>query len=589
MDEVDRMDRMDGKEPGRRAALRLVLKPILCLVALVLVHLSGARAATVGDSLRSAPPPRRPREAATSPSLPLWRPEIRYTAEQIETILARANSAWRGYLRLRPQLRTVDAREQAFAKKAAALRAMSLAVRRLLDSEKRNPTKEGVQTVADALSSLDRASVAVEYDSDRISLRLAQESVLPPNQRYCLCVAPSFARISPVAPTACSPANSHALSLAAGEAESFQLVIVPYWESLRGVRVEVSDLFHRDSIGRFSQSQIRLWVVESVATTPTVGRAEYLPDPLTPLRTFDLPASVSQTILVDIRARKNQGAGLYEGHLTVRPENLPATSIPLRVLVRPFALPEGVPQVAFRAKNVSIQQQLAASPLSRFARQWDVFLEDYGLRLYPQSAPDDPAAGWLSWMGEDVPAPAESPALVSCLAFRQAAWGAWIENRRLGLATPRWLLNGWVSLDVSSAEPRLAAAKRSGEAGSAVAPFVRSRGEAGEPDNAPGLVCVNPRGELEPTIRLIALRDGIEDHAYLELLSRKIAETKLRRAAGWWKRRGWSGLLNFRPSLADPARASPDTASDILDLREAVAQAIEKAQGCLDREGNRQK
>jgi hypothetical protein len=561
--------------------LKVLRLPFLLAVLLWPQPLAAAGASPF-ESIR----PRRPREAPTSPSLFTLRPDVRYTAAQIEAVLSRARNAWRNYLQLRPQLRTIDSREQAFAQKAAALRAMTRAVERLLANEKQSPTKEGVQTVADALTSLDHATIAVEYDCDRISLRIAQESLLPPDQPFCVCLAPAFARISPVGPTACPPATEIAISLAAGEAESFQLVIVPYWQRLNGVRIEVGDLFRRDSIDRFRPDQIRLWLAESVATTPTLGRTQFWADPLSPLRPFDLPATVSQTILVDIRARKEQPAGLYEGHLTIRPENARPTSITLQIVVRSFALPEGVPEVAFRAKNESVQAQLAASPLSRFAREWQVFLAGRGLGLYRQSGPGDPAAGWLPWLSEQALPSSETPtgdpklpALVSCLAYRQAAWAAWNEQHRRDSGVRRWIVNGWVSLDLSTSEP----AKRS------TGPLVRNQWTGKASDNPPGLIYMNSRGEPEPTIRLIALRDGIEDFRYFDLLARKIAEAKDRNAAGWWKQRRWKRLLNLGSKLGDPKQASLDIAVKMLERREAVAKAIEQAQRCLEAEGNRKK
>jgi len=536
------------------------------------------RAATVADSLDSAPP-RQPRPGTpTSPTLATIQPEIRYTADQIETVLARADAAWRSYRRLRVRLDSVDSHEQALAVRATALRAMTQSVERLLGKEKRKPTKEGAQIIADALNSLDRATAAVEYDSDRIALRMAQESLLPPTQPYCLCLAPAFARVSPLAPTACPPTNRASATLAAGEAGSFQLVIVPYWNPIVGVRIELSDLFRRDSIDRFGLDQIRFWLVESVAGTSTLSRVQFMPDPLAPLRPFDLPATVSQAVLVDIRARRDQPAGVYEGHLTVRPQNLAATSIALQIVVRPFTLPDGVPEVSFAARNESVQKQFLSSPSVRFIQQWQSFLSAFGLGLYRPKGFADSAEGWLPWpTGQPAPigmpgGDVELPALYGYLPYRQTAWNAWLERQRRGSDALRWLVNEWVSLDPASSEPLR----------QRTAPFVRSQRSGKSSENPPGMIYVNRQGEPEPTVRLIVLRDGVEDYRYLALLARKIAETQERKAAGWWKRRRWKRLLDIDPTLFDPKRAAPEAFSKMQAHREKVVAAIVEAQRCLD-------
>jgi len=488
---------------------------------------------------------------------------------------------------MRPQLNSADSHEQAFAQKAAALRAMTKAVERLLANEKRKPTKDGALTVADALNSLDRATAAVEYDFDRIALRMAQESLLPPGQPFCICIAPPFAEVSPLGPTPCSPAIRVTTILAAGEAESFQLVVVPYWEPLVDVRVEVSDLFRPNTIDRFKPDQLRLWLVGSVASTSTLGRAQFWPDPLTALRPFDLPATVSQAILVDIRARKDQPAGLYEGLLTIRPQSLRPISIPLQVLVRTFALPDGLPEVTFRIRNDAIQKQFIVSATSRFTQEWQTFLSAFGFGLYRPTGPDDSAEGWLPWLDEEVSPFVGTPAiipkvplLVASLPYRQTAWAAWNDQHRYDLPSFRWVVNGWVSLDSSSSEPFQLRNS----------PFVRNYWFGKPLENPPGLICVNRRGEPEPTVRLVALRDGIEDFRYFALLAHKLVETKERKAAGWWKRHRWSRLLSIDPKLGDPKRASPGTFSRMVEVREKVARAIEQAQQCLDRtEGKKKK
>jgi hypothetical protein len=547
-------------------------------------------AATVADSLNSPPTRTRRPTKPTSTTLFDLHPEVRYTAAQVDTILDRADKAWRGYFRLRPLLRAGDAREQAFAHRAVVLRARAGAMERLLADEKRNPTREGPQTITDGLTSLDRSTAAVEYDLDRISLRIKQEAVLPPGLPFCVCIAPAFVRISPTGPTNCPPATKPTLTLAAGEAESFQLIVVPYWDRLERVRVRVSDLFRRNSIDRFGPDQVKLWLVESVATTSTVGRGQFWPDPLAPPRPFDLPATASQAILVDIRARRDQPAGAYTGTLTVRTDNFGTFTLPLEVDVHAFALPEGPlpdvenqtlrPAVAFRARNDFLQARLAVPGPSIFVRLWQEFLGAYGLALYRQAGPGDSAAGWLPWLGEGTFPPGAarlqdpySPTAPTAFAFRQAAWAAWKQQSGNPAAEHRWLVNGWVSLDPSTSQP----------AGTGAPPLVRNRWLPGQSLHPPGLIYLNHAGESEPTLRLITLRDGIEDYQYLDHLARQLDEVKKRKAAGWWKRRKWANLLRVDSKLCDPSRISAELASKILSRREEIAAAIEETQRLLEK------
>jgi len=467
-----------GQRPRQVRFLLLVL-----LSSSFILHPSSfSLAATVVDSLDSPRPRLRRATKPTSTTLFDLQPEVHYTAAQIDTILGRADRAWRGYFRLRPLLHAEDSREQAFAHRAVVLRARAEAMERLIAGEKRNPTREGPQTLTDGLTSLDRSTAVVEHDLDRITLRMQQEAVLGPNLPFGVCLAPAFVRVSPAGPTECPPASKPTVTLAAGEAESFQIIVVPYWERLERVRVRISDLFRRNSVERFGPDQVNLWLVESVATSSTVGRDLFWPDPLAPLRLFDLPATASQAILVDFRAHRDQGAGIYAGQLTVTTDNFGTFTLPIEVNVRAFALPEGPqpeaanqilrPTVAFRARNDFFQNRLAVPGPSVFARLWEEFLGAYGLALYRRAGPDDAAAGWLLWAGEGTlprsaariedPYAATAP---TAFAFRQAAWAAWSQHYDNPAAPYRWLVNGWVSLDPTSSQP----------AGTSAPPFVRTR------------------------------------------------------------------------------------------------------------------
>lgn len=556
--------------------------------------LSLAVARASGPDIVSVDQPRRPKRpantmtitypAASPTTLPLQiaAPRIQYTAGQIEQILGRARSAWDAYLALRPKLYREDARAQDYANRAYSMWLRKQALEKIIASERRNPTRNGPQILSDGLTSLDLAVARLEYEHDRLSLRLAQEQVLPPGQPFCLCVADAASRIPPAGPTLCPPAGGVGLSLARGEAESFQVVIVPYWEPLGNVQIRLGPFYRRGGIEALDSGQFRLWLVESVATSSPLGRAGLWPDPLTPLRPLDIPATASQSVLVDVCAPREQPAGVYEGTLTVGAAGITSLALAVEIRVRSFALPhDPAGAIAFRARNDYFQEQFAADRSPFFIRTWESFLADFGLHLYRQSGLDDAAEGWLPWVGEAPPLPVESlsrdPYSIgapTAIAFRQAGWAGWNLERRTPEPPRRWLVNGWISLD-PAAPPHPAGALFT-------APHVRQFWEPEKTPIPPGVIWVNSKGEPEPTLRLVALRDGIEDFRYLQTLAAGIREVEKRRAASWWARRRWQRLLSVPSGFADPNRLEWRRIPELYARRDAVAEAIEAAQSILD-------
>ena len=64
------------------------------------------------------------------------------------------------------------------------------------------------------------------------------------------------------------------------------------------------------------------------------------PDPLPPYKPFDLKANTTQPIWATLRIPPDAEPGTYRGTVTIKPENAPATEIPLQVTVWDFALPK---------------------------------------------------------------------------------------------------------------------------------------------------------------------------------------------------------------------------------------------------------
>jgi len=551
-------------------ATRRFFKPLFpAILVLVLCHGAfgaGAKPRRVFDLRQLAA-----KQAATSPPAATKVPEIPYTAARIAAILGRAKATLRAYGKIRRSLRPDDPHEHTLAVRAESLSYKLRAVAEILKQEKRRPTRKGAETIRLALDALDRATAAVEYDIDRVRLRKLQETLLPPHQPFCVCWAPAFLRIPPTGPTKAKPVRQTSLTLARGEAESFQLVIVPYWEPLKKIRVSVGDLFRRNGVEKIAAKQIRLWLVESVATSPTVGRPQLWPDPLGALRPFDLPATVSQALLVNVYATKDQRPGLYEGRIRIAPENARRTDIAVSVKVLPFTLPAAGPAVAFRPRNEYIRNRFAAPPPNAFASKWASFLRGFGLIPYRGFGPYDRADGWEEWIsdypggwaeGQTAPPPC-SAAAPTALAFRKAGWAAW-ESDRPRARSPRRIVNAWVSIDPATPPP----------GNNRTAPFIRTRWSPEKSPHPPGIVFVTPGGEPQPTLRLIALRDGIEDYRLLSLFARRYAKAKSARLGNWWDRRRWRKLLRINRLLVDPDRIAPETGTALLERRDEIARAI---------------
>jgi hypothetical protein len=354
--------------------------------------------------------------------------------------------------------------------------------------------------------------------------------------------------------------------MAQGEAESFQLVVVPFWTDLENVRIEVGKIFRREGIDRFDPEQVRVWLVQSVASSGTIG-AQYSPDPLMPFRSFNLPAAYSQSILITVRARSDQPPGVYDGKITVSSEEHGSIAVSLRLLVRSFAIPDDRPVVTFRAVNEALQGALSMPKSSRTVETWNRFLAPF--RLHVHTASEGVIA--RPWLEGNVSTLMAAPAgdaysfdAPTALAYRAAGWAAW-DKRQAASGPAPWLVRGWVSVDAFESTP----------AGAGGAPRVRNRWPESRAGHPPGMVYLNRMGEPDPTLRLVALRDGIEDFACLDVLARLLDRATRRKAVGWWTRRRCNKLLEIDSDLVDPERIAPGDASELLERREKVAEAIE--------------
>jgi len=138
--------------------------------------------------------------------------------------------------------------------------------------------------------------------------------------------------------------DPHVYIAAAGrERESFQLVVVPIGEALRGVRVAVSDLLHADGTTRIPATQVSWYRLGYVQTQPSRSAIRrvgwWWPDVLLPPEPFDADLGYVQPIWFTVDVPADQEPGRYRGLITVNTAEHGAHTIGLELTVRPFSLP----------------------------------------------------------------------------------------------------------------------------------------------------------------------------------------------------------------------------------------------------------
>jgi len=182
------------------------------------------------------------------------------------------------------------------------------------------------------------------------------------NAPYTLWPAPSVQKVfrddSPV-----DPGGAVVMSAAANEFECAQIVITAGDERLSDVEVSVSALRR----GRHSirAAGVRLFLPHYV-NCPAAKRE--FPDPLPPLDApFDVAASSTQPIWLEVFVPKGTAPGRYECTVTVAPGNAAASTVPVHLAVYPFELPDEVHSVT--AFGLSIDSVFDKHGLSQEERQ----------------------------------------------------------------------------------------------------------------------------------------------------------------------------------------------------------------------------
>lgn len=141
------------------------------------------------------------------------------------------------------------------------------------------------------------------------------------------------------------------LHVARGEAESVQ-ILVQADEALQGVTVTSAPL--RGPQGALLPLEIlQVGYVPIKHPTPVgFGKPGPYPDPLLPLRPFDVQAGESQSLWVTAWVPREAAAGDYRGEITIAPAAAPPRTVPVQVRVFTATLPvQGTLRTHFESWN----------------------------------------------------------------------------------------------------------------------------------------------------------------------------------------------------------------------------------------------
>lgn len=128
------------------------------------------------------------------------------------------------------------------------------------------------------------------------------------------------------------------LTAARGEGESAQLLIQAS-RPLQGVKVSATPLEGPDG-QRLALELLRVWYVPINNPTPVgFGKQGPYPDPLVPMRTFEVAAGESQGIWVTCWVPRDAVPGDYRGRVKIQPKGMAASEIDVEVRVATAQLP----------------------------------------------------------------------------------------------------------------------------------------------------------------------------------------------------------------------------------------------------------
>lgn len=160
---------------------------------------------------------------------------------------------------------------------------------------------------------------------------------------YRVDVASALEKVLPDTDYARTPRARASLAMARNEYEAVQVVVEAPWRDVRIRCVTFSDL--KGPGGQLLPASALNWrrvdfVETAIAPLYPVDRVGLYPDPLMPAGPFTVTAPFRVPVWVDVRTAKDTAPGIYRGAITVEPEGLRPTRIPLTVTVWDFALPD---------------------------------------------------------------------------------------------------------------------------------------------------------------------------------------------------------------------------------------------------------
>lgn len=129
------------------------------------------------------------------------------------------------------------------------------------------------------------------------------------------------------------------LHAARGEGESAQLLVAALERPLENVKVSVTPLVGPK--GALVLPEVRLvgYVPVQKPTPGGFGIAGRYPDPLLPLRPFDVPQGEQRALWLTVWVPREAEAGDYDGAIIVEPQNVPKMTVKVRLRIYPVVLP----------------------------------------------------------------------------------------------------------------------------------------------------------------------------------------------------------------------------------------------------------
>ena len=169
---------------------------------------------------------------------------------------------------------------------------------------------------------------------------------LPAGADYALGTASPLAKVFRDETFPDAPSASYSLSVARGEAEGFQLVILHPRIDLKDVKISASALIDKATGAAIPQSAITISPIGYInvrtdSSRMYMPRLGPYPEVLLPNAPFGVAQDAAQPIFIDVKAAPDTRSGLYSGKIIVTPSNAPAQSLTLIVRVRGFSIPSG--------------------------------------------------------------------------------------------------------------------------------------------------------------------------------------------------------------------------------------------------------